>query len=131
MSRTDPTKPPLILAIDDDAAMVELMQMILERDGFEVTTASGGREGLEKIKKLLPDLILLDIMMPDMGGWDVYEAMLAAELTYKIPVIVVSAKPEPDPNKDVIYTVTRPAAYLRKPFPSATLTSEVRRVLGN
>ena len=109
--------------------MVELMQMILERDGFDVVTASGGRDGLEKIKKLLPDVVLLDIMMPDRDGWEVYEAMLAAELTYKIPVIVVSAKPEPDPNKNVMYTVTRPTAYLRKPFPSATLVSEVRRVL--
>ena len=57
------------------------------------------------------------------------KAMLAAELTYKIPVIIVSARPEPDPSKDVIYTITRPAAYLKKPFESATLISEVKRIL--
>ena len=61
-------EPPLILVVDDVADNVEILQMRLESQGYEVATAADGIEALEKTRKLLPDLILLDIMMPKMDG---------------------------------------------------------------
>jgi two-component system, OmpR family, response regulator VicR len=81
-----------LLYIEDEPEMIELVKLILARRGFEVIGANGGREGLEAIRSLLPDLVLLDLMMPDMDGWDVYQQMKADLATQKIPVIIITAK---------------------------------------
>jgi two-component system response regulator VicR len=130
-AKTIETKRRVVLGIDDDPSMVDLFRLILKPEGYEVVGAFGGREGLEMIKTLLPNVILLDLMMPDMDGWQVYETMLAAELTFKIPVIIVSAKPPPDPGRDVIYSVTRPSGYIVKPFEPQELVTAVHRALGD
>jgi len=129
--KTIESKRRIVLSIDDDPSMVELFRLILKPDGYEVVGAFSGRQGLEMIKSLLPGVILLDLMMPDMDGWEVYQAMREAELKYKIPVIIVSAKPEPDPVRDVIYSVTRPFAYITKPFETEALVAAVRRAIGD
>ena len=60
-----------IVCIEDEPEMIELIQLILNRRGFEVLGASGGKEGLTMVREILPDLVLLDLMMPDMDGWEV------------------------------------------------------------
>ncbi|HIE24655.1 MAG TPA: response regulator, partial [Anaerolineales bacterium] len=62
-----------ILCIEDEPEMIDLIRIILNRHGFDVQGADGGREGLEMIKKNPPDLVLLDLMMPDIDGWEVYQ----------------------------------------------------------
>jgi DNA-binding response OmpR family regulator len=72
--------------------MIELVTLILKNRGYDVSGAIGGKEGLDLIRKIRPDLVLLDLMMPDMSGWDVYQQMKADDYMKTIPVIVVTAK---------------------------------------
>ena len=81
-----------ILVIEDEAEMIDLTRIVLEREGFEVLGAVGGARGLELIKQEKPDLILLDLMMPDIGGWEVYRQVKADPALAEIPVIIVTAK---------------------------------------
>jgi two-component system, OmpR family, response regulator VicR len=66
-----------ILCIEDEQEMIDLIRLILTRRGFEVSGANGGKQGLEIVISQHPDLILLDLMMPDMDGWEVYQQIKA------------------------------------------------------
>src|SRR5512140_2569067 len=81
-----------ILCIEDEPEMIDLIRLILGRRGFQVSGATGGMAGLQAIREERPDLVLLDLMMPDMDGWEVYQQMKADDNTKNIPVIVVTAK---------------------------------------
>jgi CheY-like chemotaxis protein len=81
-----------IVCIEDEIEMIELIRLILGRRGFDVHGAPGGKEGLKMVRELLPDLVLLDLMMPEMDGWEVYQQMKADVSTRNIPVIVVTAR---------------------------------------
>ena len=81
-----------ILCIEDEPEMIDLIRLILGRRGFDVHGATGGTEGLRMVRETHPDLVLLDLMMPDMDGWEVYQQMKADDATRNIPVIVVTAK---------------------------------------
>ncbi len=71
--------PKRILCIEDEPEMIDLIRLILGRRGFQVNGASGGQDGLQAVRTELPDLVLLDLMMPDMDGWEVYQQMKADE----------------------------------------------------
>ena len=90
---------PLILVVDDVADNVDILQMRLESQGYEVTTAADGVEALERARALQPDLILLDIMMPKMDGIEVVKQLKANASLPFIPVIHVTAKAD---DKDVL-----------------------------
>src|SRR6266576_5123459 len=92
-------EPPLILVVDDVADNVDILQMRLEAQGYEVTTAGDGLEALEKIRALLPDLVLLDVMMPKMDGIETVKRLKADGSLPFIPVVLVTAKAD---TKDVI-----------------------------
>lgn len=79
-----------VLVIDDDPTVHDLMRRYLGREGFEVVTASGGREGLEMVKRVRPDVITLDVMMAEMDGWSVISALKADPETAEIPVIIMT-----------------------------------------
>src|SRR5581483_578498 len=68
-----------VVVIEDDPEMIELVKLILAKDGFKVSGAGNGREGLETIQQVEPQVVLLDLMMPDMAGWEVYQSMKANE----------------------------------------------------
>jgi DNA-binding response OmpR family regulator len=78
-----------ILAVDDEQRMVRFIQLNLEQDGFEVITAFNGKEALEQVRTQLPDLILLDIMMPDINGFEVLKKIREVNT---VPVIMLTAK---------------------------------------
>jgi len=82
----------VVVCIEDEPEMIDLVKLILGRKGFELVGAVGGREGLETVRRLKPDLVLLDLMMPDMDGWEVYQQMKADDELKNLPVIVVTAK---------------------------------------
>lgn len=84
-----------ILLIEDEEIMIDLLQRKLTVEGYEVSVARDGKEGLEKMKEVKPDLILLDIIMPKMGGFEVMEEMQKNGELKKIPVIVVSNSGQP------------------------------------
>jgi DNA-binding response OmpR family regulator len=117
-----------IVCIEDELEMIELVKLILTRRGYQVTGASGGREGLEAIEKIQPDLVLLDLMMPDMDGWEVYQQMKANEKTKDIPVIVVTAKAQ-SIDKVLGLHIAKVNDYITKPFGPSELLSSVIRVL--
>jgi DNA-binding response OmpR family regulator len=108
--------------------MIDLVRLILGRRGFEVIGANGGREGLDLVRQELPDLVLLDLMMPDMDGWDVYQQMKAEENTREIPVIVVTAKAQ-SIDKVLGLHIAKVDDYISKPFSPQELIDSVEKVV--
>lgn len=117
-----------ILCVEDEPEMIDLMRLILSRRGFEVSGASGGLEGLSKIRANHPDLVLLDLMMPDMDGWEVYQQMKSDESLRKIPVIVVTAKAQ-SIDKVLGLHIAKVDDYIAKPFSPQELINSVDKVL--
>ena len=109
--------------------MIDLVQLILGRRGFEVEGANGGLEGLEKVQERKPDLVLLDLMMPDMDGWEVYQRMKSDEALKEIPVIVVTAKAQ-SIDKVLGLHIAKVDDYITKPFGPQELLESVEKILG-
>ena len=117
-----------ILCIEDEPEMIDLIRLILGRRGFNVI-AAGGKEGLEKVRQNPPDLILLDLMMPDMDGWEVYQQIKADDKTKGIPVIVVTAKAQ-SIDKVLGLHIAKVDDYIAKPFSPQELLASVDKVFG-
>ena len=117
-----------ILCIEDEFEMIELIRMVLDREGFEVAGAMGGEQGLSMIKEFKPDLILLDLMMPGTDGWEVYRQMRADKTLTDIPVIIVTAKAQ-SIDRVLGLQVAKVADYITKPFGPKELVASVQRVL--
>jgi len=119
-----------ILCIEDEQEMIDLIRLILGRRGFEVKGATGGTEGLKMVRQDIPDLVLLDLMMPDLDGWEVYQQMKADDKTRGIPVIVVTAKAQ---NIDRVLGmhIAKVDDYITKPFSPQDLLNSVEKVLNN
>jgi two-component system, OmpR family, response regulator VicR len=117
-----------VLYIEDEPEMIDLVRLILSRKGYEVYGANGGREGLKLVSQELPDLVLLDLMMPDMDGWDVYQQMKAAEATRDIPVIIITAKAQ-SIDKVLGLHIAKVDDYISKPFSPQELMDRVDRVM--
>ena len=113
-----------ILVIDDEERMVRFIRMNLEHDGFQVSEAFNGKQAVQKLRDVNPDLILLDIMMPDLDGFEVLE--MVREIS-NVPVIMLTAKGEED---DRVRGLELGADdYVTKPFSPRELVSRVRAVL--
>ena len=122
------TNRKCILCVEDEPEMIDLIRLILGRRGFEVKGATGGMEGLKMIREEHPDLVLLDLMMPDMDGWEVYQQIKADEKTRDIPVIVVTAKAQ-SIDKVLGLHIAKVDDYIAKPFSPQDLLSSVEKVL--
>jgi DNA-binding response OmpR family regulator len=114
-----------ILIIDDEPEFVNLVKMRLEANGFEVITAYNGQEGLKVAKRELPDLILLDIIMPQADGFRVYEELHGNPSTRDIPVIVVTARGK---MKD-LFDLEEISGFVEKPFEDAELLEKIKGAL--
>ena len=119
----------VVVCIEDEPEMIDLVKLILGRKGFELVGAVGGREGLETVRQLKPDLVLLDLMMPDMDGWEVYQKMKTDEELKEIPVIVVTAKAQ-SIDKVLGLHIAKVEDYVTKPFGPQELLQAVNKVLG-
>ena len=117
-----------ILCIEDEPEMIDLIRLILSRKGFEVLGATGGEDGIYKVRHEKPDLVLLDLMMPFVDGWEVYQQMKADEATKDIPVIVVTAKAQ-SIDKVLGLHIAKVDDYIAKPFSPKDLINSVERVL--
>lgn len=117
-----------ILCVEDEPEMIDLIRLILNRRGFEVHGAAGGVEGLKTIREERPDLVLLDLMMPDMDGWEVYQQMKAEDDLREIPVIVVTAKAQ-SIDKVLGLHIAKVDDYIAKPFSPQELLNSVEKVL--
>jgi adenylate cyclase len=120
-------EPARILVVDDVPDNVDILQMRLESQGYEVSTAGNGVEALAKTRELLPDLVLLDIMMPEMDGIETVKQLKSDASLPFIPVILVTAKAD---DKDVITGLESGGDdYLTKPVDHAALSARVRAML--
>ncbi len=117
-----------VVYIEDEEEMIDLVRLILSRKNFEVIGALGGREGLDRVRQELPDIVLLDLMMPEMDGWEVYHQLKADELTKNIPVIVITAKAQ-SIDKVLGLHIAKVDAYIAKPFSPKELIENVEAVL--
>jgi DNA-binding response OmpR family regulator len=117
-----------IIYIEDDPEMIDLVNMILNRRGFIVKGAHGGRQGVDLVMQELPDLILLDLMMPDMDGWDVYHQLKANEKTAPIPVIIITAKAQAI-DRVLGLHIAKVDDYICKPFRPQELLESIDRIL--
>ena len=113
-----------ILVVDDEERMVRFIRMNLEHDGFQVSEAFNGKQAIQKIRDVTPDLILLDVMMPDLDGFEVLETVREVS---QVPVIMLTAKGEED---DRVRGLELGADdYVTKPFSPRELVSRVKAVL--
>jgi DNA-binding response OmpR family regulator len=127
MSAEAGSRSPVILAADDDEDILELVAFRLERSGFTVVRARDGEQALEAARREVPDLIVLDVMMPKMDGYEVTRALRADESTRRIPIILLTARVQDD---DVQRGFDAGADdYVRKPFSPQELRSRVQAIL--
>jgi DNA-binding response OmpR family regulator len=117
-----------VVCVEDEPEMIDLFRLILNRRGFDVIGAEGGREGLEAIREHQPLLVLLDLMMPDMDGWEVYQQLKANDDTKDIPVIVVTAKAQ-SIDRVLGLHIAKVDDYISKPFSPQELLDSVEKVL--
>ena len=117
-----------VICIEDEQEIIDLIKLILERKGFEVVGAVGGREGLSAVRREKPDLILLDLMMPEVDGWEVYRRMKADPELRRIPVVVVTAKAQ-SIDKVLGLHIAKVDDYVTKPFSPNDLLESIERVL--
>jgi two-component system alkaline phosphatase synthesis response regulator PhoP len=118
--------PLKVLVCDDERHIVRLIQVNLERQGYQVVTAFDGKEGLEKIRSEKPNLVVLDVMMPYMDGFEVLKAIRREPETENLPVIMLTAKAQ---DKDVFEGYHYGAdMYLTKPFNPMELVTFVKRI---
>jgi DNA-binding response OmpR family regulator len=114
---------PLVLTIDDDPAMTDLLSVLLSSTGFDVIPANSGREGLRLIREQSPRLVILDLMMPGMDGWQVCKAIRGFS---SVPILVLSALDEPS----IVASVLDIGAddFLVKPAPSSVLVAHLNKL---
>ncbi len=117
-------KDKLILVVDDEVRMVNFMRMNLELEGTRVSSATNGREALERAREEMPDVVLLDIMMPGMDG---FETLQRLRQFSQVPVLILTAK---DDEEDRVRGLELGADdYISKPFSHRELVSRIRAVL--
>lgn len=117
-----------VVYIEDEPDMIDLVRLILSRKHYEVIGAMGGREGLDTIRKHRPDVVLLDLMMPDIDGWEVYQQIKAEKTICEIPVIVVTAKAQ-EIDKVLGIHIAKVDDYITKPFSPKELYDSLDKVL--
>jgi len=121
-------KPKKILVVDDEERVREMLGFRLRLFGYEVVQAANGREAIEAATREKPDLVLLDVMMPELDGFQVCSRLKQDEATRSIPVVILTAKAE---AKDVTRAVNSGAVdYVVKPYDPQVLQQKVARSLG-
>ena len=119
---------PIALVLEDDEAVRTLIKKLLESDGFTVETATDGLEGLMKLETVKPDVILCDVMMPNLDGMTFTKAIKKHSSTRNLPLIFLTAKSD---TRTIAEGITAGAKfYLTKPFNHAELLQKVRRAMG-
>jgi twitching motility two-component system response regulator PilG len=119
-----------IMVVDDDPDLLRLLEKILMRRGYEVATSSSGGECLERVKIKRPDLILLDVMMPDMDGWTVCKALKADPDTRNIPVVILTVMTSEE-SIEGGFKFAGCDAHLEKPIRREELFGTIEGLLGS
>ena len=120
--------PIRVVCIEDESEMIDLVSMILSREGYQVIGAPGGLQGLQIVEDIQPELILLDLMMPDLDGWEVYQRLKANPKTTSVPIIVVTARAQ-SIDKILGLHIAKVDDYITKPFSPTELLTSIEKVL--
>jgi CheY-like chemotaxis protein len=118
--------PPLVLVVDDDPDILDAICDILDAEGYRVSRARHGQEALEQVEQELPDVILLDLMMPVMDGVAFSQALRKRPLGSDVPIVVISADGNPQRA-----TAVGAVGYLAKPFDIDALLAQVAGITGD
>ncbi len=116
--------PTKLLVIDDDAAVTELLALLLKSHGYDVSTVNSGPDGIIILREKKIDLVVLDLMMPDMDGWDVCRKVRSFS---NVPIIVLSALNDPSMIASILDTGADD--YLVKPTPSSVLIAHIKQLV--
>jgi len=117
-----------ILIVDDSPTEIHVLKTMLERNGFEASTATSGEEGIALAKQQLPDLILMDVVMPGLNGFQATRQLTKDPKTSEIPVIIVTTK---DQETDRVWGMRQGAKdYLTKPVAEKDLVGKIKTALG-
>ena len=117
-----------VVYIEDDHDLIDLVSMFLKARGYIVWGATDGQEGLDLVREMKPDIVLLDLMIPDINGWDIYKKLSADPLTKDLPVVVISAKAEPI-DKVLGLHIAKVDGYICKPFLPSDLVDCIEQVI--
>jgi DNA-binding response OmpR family regulator len=118
---------PRVLVVDDEFEIARAIRIYLEQEGFEVATAGNGREALEQVVIQVPDLVLMDITMPEISGFEVLQHLKANQSTAHVPVVLLTAD-----QSDGSIAIAREAgadAYMTKPFKLDEVATTLRTLL--
>jgi DNA-binding response OmpR family regulator len=118
-----------ILLVDDEADILSLYKKILEKEGYEITTANNGLEALQKMITFKPHLVILDIMMPEIDGWEVVKKIRSEHNEKELPIVMLTVKSE---IEDKVKSVEEVGAnrHLTKPINSSILIGTIKALLG-
>jgi DNA-binding response OmpR family regulator len=117
-----------VIYFEDDKDMVELVRIILGREGYQVEGVTEGQAGIKAVQQSSPDVVLLDLMLPDMDGWEIYRQLKHDQSTADIPVIVITAKAQ-SIDKVLGLEIAKVDDYISKPFRPNELVDRVEEVL--
>lgn len=117
-----------LVYIEDDPDMIQLVKVVLDDERYEIHGALDGESGLRMIHEGSPDLVLLDLMLPDLSGWAVYQAMKEDRFLRNIPVIVITAKNAPI-DRVLGEHIAKVQVYITKPFSPNELREAVKETL--
>lgn len=118
----------LVLIVDDDKELIDLLESVVKKEGFKVEKAEDGLEAQNKARSLLPDLILLDLMLPKAGGFEILQALQADE-TADIPVVVLTGRRLDRTTTDMIRQQANVRDFMEKPVKTELLTSAMHQIL--
>jgi len=117
-----------ILIVDDELSILVPLQFLMEKEGYTAKLAQSGKEAIEKIHAIQPDLILLDIMLPDLDGYEIYQMIRHRKEWESIHVIFLTAK---NRDADIAKGLAMGAdAYITKPFSNSELMQKIRKLIG-
>jgi DNA-binding response OmpR family regulator len=117
-----------VVYFEDDKDMVELVRIILGREGYQIIGIAEGQAGIKAVQQDSPDIVLLDLMLPDMDGWEIYRQLKHDESTAHIPVIVITAKAQ-SIDKVLGLEIAKVDDYISKPFTPQELIERVDKVI--
>ena len=123
---TEPSR--LVLIVDDDEGIRDLLSMLVLKDGYRVETAADGEEGHRKALALKPDLIVLDLMLPRYGGFELLRQLQSTELA-RVPIVVVTGRYTDQATADLIRQETNVVELLEKPVKTARFLLTLQRIL--
>lgn len=118
----------LILLVDDDESLLDLMEHVIKKEGFRTDRATDGSEALRKVEALSPDLILLDLMLPGKGGYEVARELQATDAA-RTPIIVITGRNIDRKNVDMIRHEPNVREFMQKPLRPAILATTIHSIL--